>query len=316
MHWGIPLKENCFAGFQPPSPRPKMNIRIAPNGFTYLNAGCGDTFSPEWNNVDRKRGPQIVYHNLLKPLPYPDNTFDAVYSSHVLEHLEPEDGDRFLQELFRTCKPGGVCRIVVPDYEQVCREYLQCIQTALDKPDEKSIRRYHWSVLEMIDQLIRDKCGGRMQETLFARDFDEEYVRYRCGEEFSPFYASGTSLGNGDRRKSPDRRVGSTFRMEYRGPKKWKEIPTSFIHRLFNWLQGSGRDPRKSGEAHRWVYDRFGLKLHMEKNRFEEVKTTSHNASRIPHWSSYLLDSTLNGSQPRKPDSLYMEGIKPLSNRK
>ena len=293
-----------------------MNIRKAPNGFTYLNAGCGDTFSPEWNNVDRRRGPHIVYHDLRKPLPYPDNTFDAVYSSHVLEHLEPEAGDRFLKEMFRTCKPGGICRIVVPDYEQVCREYIQCIQTGIEKPNETSIRRYHWSILEMIDQLVRDKTGGRMQETLSSGDFDEEYVRYRGGEEFSQYYTSEASPGYVDRQRTRNRRVGSAFRMRNQIPRPWKEIPTILFHRLSNWVQGSWRDPRKSGEAHRWIYDRFGLKLHMGTNSFEKVETTSHYASRIPHWSSYLLDSTSNGLHPRKPDSLYMEGIKPPSFRK
>jgi len=293
-----------------------VNIRKAPNGFTYLNAGCGDTFSPEWNNVDRRRGPHIVYLDLRKPLPYSDNTFDAVYSSHVLEHLELEDGDRFLREMFRTCKPGGICRIVVPDYEQVCREYLQCIETALKKPDEMTIRRYHWAILEMIDQMVRDKRGGRMLETLSSGDFDEEYVRYRGGEEFAQYYTSEASPGLDDRQRSQDRRIGSTFRKRNTIPLPWKEIPTILFHRLSNWFQGSWGDPRKIGETHRWIYDRFGLKFRMEKNSFMEVETTSHDASRIPHWSNYLLDSTLHGSKPRKPDSLYMEGVKPAPIRK
>jgi hypothetical protein len=193
---------------------------------------------------------------------------------------------------------------------------ISCIQTGIEKPNETSIRRCHWSILEMIDQLVRDKTGGRMQETLSSGDFDEEYVRYRGGEEFSQYYTSEASPGYVDRQKSQDRRIGSAFRMRNQIPRPWKDIPTSLFHRLSNWFQGSWRDPRKSGGAHRWIYDRFGLKLHMGKNSFEKVEMTSHYASRIPHWSSYLLDSISNGVHPRKPDSLYMERIKPNSFRK
>lgn len=290
-----------------------MNILKAPNGYTYLNAGCGDVFSDEWNNVDRKHAGRIIYHDLRKPLPFPDNTFDAVYSSHVLEHLDPEDADCLLQELFRTCKPGGICRMVVPDYEQVCREYLRCIQAAIEMPSENSIRRYHWSVLEMIDQLVRDKCGGRMLETLLSGDFDEEYIKSRCGEEFSPFYASKDAAGKRENRRKQDPRRGSSFRVKNGEPPSWKEIPTYLLHRLYHLRTWFQKDPRKSGELHRWIYDRFGLKFHMGKRGFVEIGPTSHDASRIPHWPSYLLDSTSDGLQPRKPDSLYMEGKKPSS---
>jgi hypothetical protein len=229
-----------------------------------------------------------------------------------LEHFDPDDGDFLLQELFRTCQQGGICRIVVPDYEQICKEYLRSIQAAIEKPSENSVRCYHWSVLEMIDQLVRDTCGGRMLETLLSGDFDEEYVMSRCGEEFTPFYTSDDSTGKHENRKKQEPRRGSSFRVKNREPRTWKEIPAYLLHRLHFWRTCSRKDPRKSGELHRWVYDRFGLKFHMGKSGFVEIAQTSHDTSRIPYWSSYLLDSTSDGLQPRKPDSLYMEGKKPV----
>jgi SAM-dependent methyltransferase len=48
-------------------------------------------------------------------LKYPDNTFDAVYSMSVVEHVEGEDGDgRAIDEMMRVLKPGGLLVVSVP----------------------------------------------------------------------------------------------------------------------------------------------------------------------------------------------------------
>ena len=45
--------------------------------------------------------------------PYPNNTFDAVILSEILEHVD--DDVRGLTEVFRVMKPGGVVAITVPN---------------------------------------------------------------------------------------------------------------------------------------------------------------------------------------------------------
>jgi predicted SAM-dependent methyltransferase len=49
----------------------------------------------------------------------PDGTFDAVYTSHTLEHLYPHDVRRCVHNFQRVLKPGGVLMVVVPDLEWV-----------------------------------------------------------------------------------------------------------------------------------------------------------------------------------------------------
>jgi ubiquinone/menaquinone biosynthesis C-methylase UbiE len=47
--------------------------------------------------------------NVLEHLPYPDDTFDIVYSSQVFGHLSPPDQpQRALAEIRRVLRPGGV----------------------------------------------------------------------------------------------------------------------------------------------------------------------------------------------------------------
>ncbi|HRF97201.1 MAG TPA: methyltransferase domain-containing protein, partial [Aggregatilineales bacterium] len=52
-------------------------------------------------------------HASIYALPYPDNTFDAVILSEVLEHLD--DDVAGLKEAYRVLKPGGVVVITVPN---------------------------------------------------------------------------------------------------------------------------------------------------------------------------------------------------------
>lgn len=273
---------------------PEVAIRRTAGGLAFLNAGCGSSYSPEWNNIDLRKEPDVVCHDLRHPLPYTDGIFDAVYSSHALEHLSPDDGSRLLGEMCRCLKPGGVCRIVVPDYERACREYLRWLDAALERPDGKNLRRYRWSVIELVDQFVRVKSGGKMLEALVSGDFDEEYVRERNGEEFAPFY--GGTAPAPPKRPGYDSPLPSAIRRVRRRVKAWFAPP---------------KGPAETGELHRWAYDRLSLRLLMEGAGFFEVGVREFHRSSIPDWDRYRLDSGRDGLAPRKPDSLYMEGIKP-----
>jgi SAM-dependent methyltransferase len=54
----------------------------------------------------------MLNHADIYALPYPDNTFDGVILSEVLEHLD--DDVAGLREAYRVLKPGGVVAITVP----------------------------------------------------------------------------------------------------------------------------------------------------------------------------------------------------------
>lgn len=77
----------------------------------------------------------IIFLDATKALPFPDETFDYVFSEHMIEHICYQDAMRLIEEVYRILKPGGRVRISTPDlrflidlYEQdkseVQRRYL------------------------------------------------------------------------------------------------------------------------------------------------------------------------------------------------
>jgi len=89
-----------------------------------LNIGCGAVLKEGYINVDLfVQHPNVV----LAPadnLPYPDNSVDEVFSSHLLEHISHLQTASVLSEWRRVLKPGGVFNLVVPNLEWCMRNWL------------------------------------------------------------------------------------------------------------------------------------------------------------------------------------------------
>jgi ubiquinone/menaquinone biosynthesis C-methylase UbiE len=73
----------------------------------------------DWSVIEKARQnvghlPKVMLNNAnIYTLPYPDNCFDAVILSEILEHIDRDvDG---LREVFRVLKPSGVVAITVPN---------------------------------------------------------------------------------------------------------------------------------------------------------------------------------------------------------
>jgi SAM-dependent methyltransferase len=67
----------------------------------------------------------VRYLSLNRNLPFADSSTDAIYASHVWEHLYYEDAIALTQECYRILKPGGVLRLVVPDLRTFIEDYIR-----------------------------------------------------------------------------------------------------------------------------------------------------------------------------------------------
>lgn len=113
-----------------------------------LNLGCGSVRPVGWINTDSSLNANLqripivgkwlakaisnvsyesnnmIYMNLNNNWSFKDSSVDIVYASHLFEHLSLKSADLFLKEAYRSLKPGGVIRIVVPDLYQIAKQYI------------------------------------------------------------------------------------------------------------------------------------------------------------------------------------------------
>jgi len=117
-----------------------------------LNIGCGTNISDHWTNIDRSlniylsKMPRIktllyrvglisegtfranwtgnyVRRDVTKGIPFPSDSVDFIYSSHMLEHLRKDETVAVLAECLRVLKKGGVLRVTVPDLKAMVYKY-------------------------------------------------------------------------------------------------------------------------------------------------------------------------------------------------
>jgi hypothetical protein len=234
------------------------------------------------------------------PLPFADCTFEAIYHSHLLEHLRRELALPFLRECHRVLRPGGVLRIAVPDLEAIVRLYLQALDDA-ERGDADARERHRWLVMELYDQTTREASGGGMRSYLDQKE--SALAWYRLGRDGAILRQELRSLA------LPAGRVG--WRERFRG---W--LFGCWRERLVRCLLGDeypllqlGRF-RRSGEVHHWMYDRVSLRELLTVAGFVDFRCVGPMESAIPRWDEYHLDVTADG-QVCKPDSLYVEADKP-----
>jgi predicted SAM-dependent methyltransferase len=274
----------------------------------YLNVGCGGKFHKAWTNVDmNSASPHVKVHNLLNGFPYQNNQFDVVYHSQVLEHFPKEKGERFLSECFRVLKPNGILRAVVPDLENIAKEYLRCLNENLKNPTKIAEANYDWIMLEMYDQTVRNYSGGQMAEFLSQPNLiNEKYVIDRIGfvgrtiVENSRKHRENylTAAANGKRHK----KITIKKVLDY-GLRQLKKMYVTEAQKIGSFRLG--------GEIHMWMYDRFSLSRLLSQVGFEKIEVMSPYKSMISDWNIYELD--VKDGVVFDPTSLFMEASKPNS---
>jgi len=104
------------------------------NGEVNLHLGCGSAGTaliPPFINLDVEEYPSWKTKPHCKfmigdarQLPFPDNHFDVVFSSDMLEHFDRGGAVKVLRESYRVLKSGGCAKIIVPDFMWAVNVYM------------------------------------------------------------------------------------------------------------------------------------------------------------------------------------------------
>ncbi len=278
--------------------QPNGNLQ---SGLRLLNVGCGRCFHPTWTNIDLvAASPEVRQYDLRRGLPYDDDFFDGVYHSHVLEHLTPESAASMLAECRRVLKPGGVLRVVVPDLESIARQYLNSVDEVDRDPTDLAIANHQWMTLELLDQMTRQRGGGRMGPLMRDPDqINRDFIRNRLGHE---------TTGNA--------KVRNRKTVTMRVTRMIGDIRKHLSFLALTIIAGKSAAAayregrfRNSGEVHRWMYDRVSLARLVLESGFDDPRVCRSDESSIADFDGFQLDR--DGSIARKPDSLYLEAVKP-----
>ena len=117
---GPPMKLNgwIYLTFRAPAKSSKNMLRahLGPGQTAYL---------PGWVNIDANMftGKCDIWADLRNPLPFRDETVDAVYSHHMVEHLPDIEGH--FKDVYRVLKLGGVYRVGGPNGDSAIKKFAE-----------------------------------------------------------------------------------------------------------------------------------------------------------------------------------------------
>jgi SAM-dependent methyltransferase len=260
----------------------------------------------EWNqvrftSVPLPEAPHLINHTLEGPLPFADQSFDAIYTFHVIEHLSRPGNERFTRDMYRLLKPGGIYRVATPDLEFLATEYLQSLREQIASASVENYNRYHWALCNLIDQCTRQVSGGEMLGALRRGEFTREHVEHMNGDLLRYLFPSSGSPAPGTAPPASVHIVRKTWRLLRRivgmiRRRLWPAAPPkSYLELTY--------------EKNLWLWDRISLSRLFAEVGLRNVAAFDHRTSAIPGWRRYNFDQSAFGDHPMEP-SLYMEGTK------
>lgn len=115
-------------------------FRAPGHGPIRVHLGPGqEKYLPGWINIDANifTGKCDVWADLRNSLPLHDNTVEAMYSHHVVEHLPSLE--QHLRDVYRCLRPGGVYRVGGPNGDMAIRKFVENDHSwFIDFPEKRS----------------------------------------------------------------------------------------------------------------------------------------------------------------------------------
>ena len=236
-----------------------------------LNIACGEHFisNNEWVNLDYEAvSPHVTKSDILENLYYKENSISNIYTSHFLEHIPLSNLNIFLKKCFKMLSPGGVIRIITPDFHQICRSYLNAVNN-----NDKELAQF--IKIEMLDQLVRSNVGGSLRNKFNEYiEFDNKkminFVWERLGYDLT-------------KSNNPKNLIKKPIYQRI-----FNKILYTYIRLITNMLPKAFRTSNVKftnvGENHTWLWDPVDLSDELLKAGFSNIKKKDIKESGIKNF--------------------------------
>lgn len=158
-----------------------------------LNLGCNDKPIDGFINIDFIPLPSVDIVDDARYLrKFEEASVDLIYASNILEHLGRWEYKIALQRWYALLKQGGILRISVPDFEAVCKYYvetkdLKSLYPALYAGQDSPHNYHYWCWdftslkhdLEQVGFTDIQRYDRNKTEHAHVRDGSLNYVPYR-----------------------------------------------------------------------------------------------------------------------------------------
>jgi len=109
-----------------------------------LHLGCGWNEIPGWLNTDHIPVRDSIFKvDATKRLPFQDDSFEFIYTEHMIEHLQFDQFLFLLKECFRVLKKDGFIRISTPDLNFLIKLFIS-------PHDDLHVNYMNWSTSKFI----------------------------------------------------------------------------------------------------------------------------------------------------------------------
>jgi predicted SAM-dependent methyltransferase len=120
-----------------------------------LNLGSGYDLIKGFINVDyyidtKEEGVEFVKAD-IRNMPFDKNYADYILCNNVLEHLPQGEVPDVLYEIKRILKPGGQAILIVPDFTDIAKKWLEHIDP----------RKFDWTTYKFFSEII---FGNQMHD--------------------------------------------------------------------------------------------------------------------------------------------------------
>lgn len=106
-----------------------------------LNIGCADVSMDGYVNIDTR--PTKVTHIVSEAQDihqhFAESSVDEIYTRHMLEHLDPNEGRDAMKSWHRVLKPNGLLHVICPDLTFHCMQFLGMAKSTMKNQNDHAM---------------------------------------------------------------------------------------------------------------------------------------------------------------------------------